>query len=160
MAAPWQVTFQIIPHRAMVAAPRALNADIVRDTDWWGIGVVPPDLRERLATIAGPAARTTPGVERWGNVEGNGVDVQLAGARVSRITAYVDVRKLDSKFAAALLGFVRSAQSVLVREDGWVAEPTVGAFSGALRGHPAWKYAAEPSIQRIVRDASLGDADE
>ena len=157
--APWQVSFQIIPHRAMKAAPRALTAAVVRGTDWWGVGVVPPDLRERLAAVAGPAARTTPGVERWGTAEGNGIDVHLVGTRISRIVAHVDVRKLDSKFAAALLGFVKSAQSVLVREDGWVAEPTVGAFSGALRSDPAWKFAAEPAIARIVRDEAVEDSD-
>ena len=149
--AEWQVAFQIVPHRAMASAPRALTAEVVRSTDWWGIGVVPKDLRARLASVAGPAPATAPGVERWGSADGNGVEVQLSGGRISRIVAYVDVRKLDSKFAAALLGFVRSAQSVLVREDGWVAEPTVGAFSGALRGSPAWKFAAEPAIERIVR---------
>ncbi len=158
--APWQVTFHVIPHRAMKAAPRTLTAELLRATDWWGVGVVPPDLRERLASVAGPAARTAPGVERWGNAEGNGVDVHLVGTRVARIIAYVDVRKLDSKFGASLLGFVKSAQSVLVREDGWVAEPTIGAFSGALRGDPAWKYAAEPAIARIVRDQSAEDTDE
>ena len=157
--APWQVTFQIVPHRAMQAAPRALTAELIRTTDWWGIGAVAPDLRERLAAVAGPAARTAPGVERWGNAEGNSIDVHLAGTRVARIIAHVDVRKLDSKFAAALLGFVRSAQSVLVRDDGWVAEPTVGAFAGALRGDPAWKYAAEPAIARIVR-GEIEDSDE
>ena len=149
--APWQVTFQVVPHRAMATAPRVLTADTVRSTDWWGSGA-PKDLRQRLSSVAGPAMRTTPGIERWGNRDGNGIEVHFVAGRVSRIVACVDVRNLDSKFAASLLGYVRSAQSVLVRDDGWVAEPTVGAFSGALRGAAAWKYAAEPAIQRIVRD--------
>ena len=157
--APWQVNFQVVPHRAMAAAPRALTAETVAATDWWGIGVVPPDLRERLAAVAGPAARTAAGVERWGNSEGNSVSVHSVGGRISRITADVDVRKLDAKFGAALLGFVRSAQSVLVRSDGWVAEPTVGAFSGALRSDPAWKFANEPAPSRIARDESAEGPD-
>jgi hypothetical protein len=158
--APWQVNFQIVPHRAMAAAPRALTAETVRTTDWWGIGVVPRDLRQRLALVANPSSRTTPGLDRWGDTEGNGVEVLLVEGRVSRISASVDVRKLDPKFGAALLGFVRSAQSVLVRDDGWVAEPTVGAFSGALRGDPAWKYANEPAPLRIALDAEPEGGEE
>lgn len=158
--APWQVNFQVVPHRAIAAAPRTLTAQIVRDTDWWSAGASLPDLRERLATVALPGTADGAGVERWGQAEGNGVEVQRVGGRVTRITARVDVRKLDPKFGAALLGFVRSAQSVLVREDGWVAEPTVGAFSGALRGDPAWVFANEPAPLRIARDAELEATDE
>ena len=42
--AQWQVHFQVVPHRAMAGAPRALSAETVASTDWWGVGVVPPDL--------------------------------------------------------------------------------------------------------------------
>ena len=158
--APWQVNFQVVPHRAMAAAPRTLTAAVVRETDWWGAGAALPDLGERLATIARPAAQGSTGAERWGDAEGNSIAVERVGGRVARISAHVDVRKLDPKFGAALLGFVRSAQSVLVREDGWVAEPTVGAFSGALRGDPAWVFANEPAPLRIARDEALDEAEE
>jgi hypothetical protein len=155
--APWQVNFQVVPHRALAAAPRTLTAAVVRETEWWSVGAALPDLRERLATIARPASPGPSDAERWGDAEGNAVVVERVGGRVARIAAHVDVRKLDPKFGAALLGFVRSAQSVLVREDGWVAEPTVGAFSGALRSDPAWAFANEPAPLRIARDEGLED---
>lgn len=158
--AQWQVHFQVVPHRAMAGAPRALSAETVASTDWWGVGVVPPDLRDRLAAMAGPAARSAAGVERWGTSDGNGVEVHTVAGRIARITAQVDVRKLDSKFGAALLGFVRSAQSVLVRSDGWVAEPTIGAFSGALRGDPAWQFATGPAAAPPGRTIDAEDPDE
>ena len=155
--AQWQVNFQVVPHRAMAGAPRALTAEIVATTDWWGAGVAPRDLRDRLAAMAGPVARSAAGVERWGTIDGNGVEVLSVGGRISRITVHVDVRKLDSKFGAALLGFVRSVQSVLVRSDGWVAEPTVGAFSGALRGDPAWQFATGPAAAPPGRSGAVED---
>ncbi len=158
--AQWQVNFQVVPHRAMAGAPRALTAETVAGTDWWGVGAVPPDLRDRLAAIAGPTAGSGAGVERWGKRDGNCVEVYTVGGRISRITVHVDVRKLDSKFGAALLGFVRSAQSVLVRTDGWVAEPTVGAFSGALRGDPAWQFATGPAAAPPGRTIDAEDPDE
>jgi hypothetical protein len=158
--APWQVMFQVVPHRAMAGAPGALTRHVVQTADWWGIGVVPRDLLERLAAVATPAATAGAGVERWGSAEGNSVEVHRINGRVSRITACVDVRKLDAKFGAALLGFVRSAQSVLIRDDGWVAEPTVSAFSHALRGHPAWSFASEPAPLRIAREPDDDEDDE
>ena len=139
--APWQVIFQVVPHRTMAKAPRVLDAGIVASTSWWGAGAEARELRDRLTALLG-----------GGNAEGNGVDLHLAGARVERVIARVDVRKLDPKFGAALLGFVRSMQSVLIRTDGWVAEPTVGAFSGALRGDPAWAHANEAGIARVTTE--------
>jgi hypothetical protein len=61
--------------------------------------------------------------------------------------ARVDVRRLDSKFGAALLQFVRTADAVLVRSDGLVVEPTIAAYAGALRNSAAWKFANDPAAQ-------------
>ena len=150
--APWQVMFHVVPHRAMAKAPRVLDARIVAETDWWGAGAGLRELRDRVSVLVGPPTRTTPAVESWGAVDGNGVDVHLRDGRVSRVIAHVDVRKLDPKFGAALLGLARSMQSVLVRADGWVTEPTVGGYSAALRGDPAWVHANEPAPLRMMPD--------
>lgn len=150
--APWQVIFHVVPHRAMATAPRVLDSRIVAESDWWGTATAAREVRDRLGVLIGAPTHTTPTVEGWGSAEGNGVDVHLSGGRVVRVVAHVDVRKLDPKFGAALLGLARSMQSVLVRADGWVAEPNVGAYSAALRGDPAWRHANEPAPLRIARE--------
>jgi hypothetical protein len=157
--APWQVIFHVVPHRAMANAPRLLDAERVATTEWWATtgGSSARELREKLGALVGPPARATPAIESWGSADGNGIDVHLSNGRIVRIIAHVDVRKLDPKFGAALLGFVRSAQSVLVRADGWVAEPTVGAYSTALRGDPAWAHANEPRALTIAREGGEDD---
>jgi len=155
--APWQVIFHVVPHRAMAKAPRVLDAAIVASTNWWGASSETRELRDRLTALAGAPSRTTPAVESWGNADGNGIDVHLSHGRVDRVIAHVDVRKLDPKFGATLLGFARSMQSVLVRADGWVLEPTVGAFSAALRGDPAWAHANEPAALRVATDEQEDD---
>lgn len=156
--AAWQVIFHVVPHRAMATAPRVLDAAIVATTDWWGAGAGTRELRDRLGVLVGPPTRTTPAVESWGTPDGNGVDVHLSGNRITRVIAHVDVRKLDPKFGAALLGLARSMQSVLVRADGWVAEPTVGGYSAALRGDPAWAHANEPKSPKIPTEDEEDDA--
>jgi len=155
--APWQVIFHVVPHRAMAKAPRVLDAAIVATTEWWSTGAGTRELRDRLGALIGPPSHTSTTIERWGNADGNGVDVHLANGRIVRIIAHVDVRKLDPKFGAALLGFARSMQSVLLRADGWVAEPTVGAYSAALRGDPAWAHANEPKALTIATDETEDD---
>lgn len=155
--APWQVIFYLVPHRAMATAPRVLDAGIVATTDWWGAGAGARELRDRLGVLVGPPTRTTPTLESWGAADGNGVDVHLSAGRIARVVAHVDVRKLDPKFGAALLGLARSMQSVLVRADGWVAEPTVGGYSTALRGDPAWAHANEPKPLKIATEVEEED---
>ena len=155
--APWQVIFYLVPHRAMATAPRVLDAGIVATTDWWGAGAGARELRDRLGVLVGPPTRTTPALESWGAADGNGVDVHLSAGRIARVVAHVDVRKLDPKFGAALLGLARSMQSVLVRADGWVAEPTVGGYSTALRGDPAWAHANEPKPLKVATEDEEDD---
>ena len=157
--APWQASFQVVPHRVMAKAPRVLDAQAVASTEWWRTtsAASAAALRETLNALMGQTSRAGAGVEQWGTTEGNGVELRSAEKQLVQIVARVDVRKLDPRFGAALLGFVKSAQSVLVRSDGWVAEPTVGAFSAALRGDPAWTFAAEPAT-RIAAELREDDA--
>jgi hypothetical protein len=61
------------------------------------------------------------------------------------MSARVDVRRLDARFGAMLLQFARVAGAVLVREDGLIVEPNVGAFGAALRSSEAWRYATDPA---------------
>jgi hypothetical protein len=61
------------------------------------------------------------------------------------MSARVDVRRLDARFGAMLLQFARTADAVLVRRDGLVVEPLVGAFGAALRTSEAWQHATDPA---------------
>src|SRR5688572_3634650 len=106
--AVWQVDFYLVPRRAVTAitdrTPAALDA-----TDWWATAAFPPDYRKRLATVAPLTPSSSTDLEMWGREDGNRVDVWSDGGRVRSVTARVDVRRLDSRFGAALLAFVRAA---------------------------------------------------
>jgi hypothetical protein len=124
--AVWQVEFDIVPRREG--------------------GVLSAEYTRLLGTPAAAAdASAAPPVQTWGEPEGNRVDVSYANGRVTRISAFVDVRRLDSKFSAMLLQFARVADAVFVRKDGLVVEPLVGAFGAGLRGSKAWQHANDPA---------------
>ena len=142
--AAWQVHFSIVPRRAFAAA----NAAKLRpsaDADWWAGEALPSDFRGKLAAVASPAPSSKAEVQTWGTEDGNRIDVSTVDGRVTMVTARVDVRRLDSKFGAMLLQFARTADAVLIRSDGLVVEPLVGAFAAALRSSEAWKYANDPA---------------
>ena len=142
--AAWQVHFSIVPRRAFAAA----NAAKLRpsaDTDWWAGEALPSDFRGKLAAVASPAPASNADVQTWGTEEGNRIDVTSVGGRAMTVTAQVDVRRLDARFGAMLLQFARTADAVLVRSDGLVVEPLVGAFAAALRSSQAWRYANDPA---------------
>jgi hypothetical protein len=157
--AGWQVEFYLIPRRAL-ATPIALTPTVLRDTDWWATNSFPPDYRTRLAGIVANARPSSPNVESWGDDDGNRVDVWSAGGRVSRVMVRVDVRRLDSKFGAALIVFARTGDAVLVRADGLVVEPTISAYAGALRSSAAWRFASDPAAFLAAQSESAEDDDE
>ena len=142
--AVWQVDFHVVPRRALPATSQALARAVADDTDWWTNATFPPDYAARLAAVAPVARSRSDGLETWGSEDGNRVDVWSQGGRVHRVMARVDVRRLDSKFGAALIQFVRSAGAVLVRADGLLVEPIINAYVGALRGSEAWRFASDP----------------
>ena len=147
--AVWQVEFHIVPRRALgralAAASQSLTPPSLDATAWWTGAALPHDYRTRLAGVALPTPASSADLETWGEAEGNRVDVWSDDGRVRSVTAQIDVRKLDSRFGASLLVFVRAAQAVLVRRDGLVVEPTINAYSAALRTSSAWRYASDPA---------------
>ncbi len=158
--AAWQVDLFVLPRRAIATASQPITQAALEQTDWWDGVPFPADYAVRLAAVASatPASLGSAGHERWGSEEGNRVDVWSARAKVMRVTVSVDVRRLDSKFGAALITFVRSAGAVLVRRDGLIVEPMIGAYAGALRGSSAWRYASDPAA--FLASYAEGDADE
>jgi hypothetical protein len=142
--ADWQVEFAIVPRRALAGTGPASPGNVIA-LEWWNSGTLPADFTKHLASIAPAAASGTTEVQRWGEPEGNHVDVWSADGRVTRVIARVDVRRLDSKFGAMLLKFARVADAVLIRSDGLIIEPLVGAFAAALRNSKQWRFANDPA---------------
>jgi hypothetical protein len=142
--AVWQVDFAIVPRRAFAAKPRVAIPQLM-DTDWWSAEHLPVGYSQQLTAIAPPGPSWAAELQTWGEKDGNRVDVWSGNGKATRMTARVDVRRLDARFGAMLLQFARVADAVLVRRDGLVVEPTVGAFSAALRSSAAWQYATDPA---------------
>lgn len=157
--ADWQVDFHIVPRSALAAPSQLLTASALEETAWWSHAAFPADYRTRLPTVA-PAVRSlSASLESWGDEEGNRIDVWSENGRVSRAMARVDVRRLDSRFGAALLSFVHAANAVLIRTDGVVVARTVASFTGALRSSPAWRHASDPAEFIATRAAIDDDAE-
>jgi len=144
MTQVWQVEFAIVPRRAL-AAQAHVPLQRVIDTNWWSAELAPAGYTQQLGAVAAPGRSSDAEHQTWGSDDGNRVDVWSEGGKPTRMTACVDVRRLDAKFAAMLLQFARIANAVLVRRDGIVVEPVVGAFGGALRTSQAWQYASDPA---------------
>lgn len=142
--AVWQVEFALVPRRALATTPRVALSRIL-DTDWWSAERLPVKHERHLAAIAPQSTSPSSGVQTWGDAEGNRIDLWLENGQPARMIARVDVRRLDAAFGAKLLQFARTADAVLIRRDGLVIEPSVGAFGMALRSSEAWQYATDPA---------------
>ena len=155
----WQVEFAIVPRRALATTPRVPIADVL-DANWWSAERLPSGYSQQLAAIAPVGSSWTKELQTWGQEDGNRVDVWLENGKPVRMIARVDVRRLDAKFGAMLLQFARIADAVLVRRDGLVVEPLVGAFGTALRSSTAWQYASDPAAFLAAYSESDDDDDE
>ncbi len=143
--ADWQVEFHVVPQARVAGATAPLSPAMLATSDWWGDRAIDAVQMERLGAIAPAAPSAGPDHRQWGSALGNRVDVWSREGRVQRIAVRVDVRKLDARFGAALLGFVRGSGALLVRADGAVVPPTIDAYSAALRGSRAWRFANDPA---------------
>jgi hypothetical protein len=156
--AVWQVEFHVVPRRALPGSRNALARAVADDTNWWADALFPKDYIRRLAAVAPPAPSWSADLETWGSVDGNRVEVWTEERRVCRVMARVDVRRLDSKFGAALIQFVRSAGAVLVRGDGLLVEPVISEYVAALRSSDAWRFASDPMT--FLRSQASADDQE
>jgi hypothetical protein len=156
--AVWQVEFAIVPRRALGAKLQVPIPQII-DTDWWRAEHLPVGYAQQLAAVAAPASSGAVELQTWGTEDGNRIDVWSENGEPIRMSARVDVRRLDARFGAMLLQFARVANAVLVRRDGLVVEPLVGAFGAALRTSEAWRYASDPAAH-IASYAESEDEEE
>ena len=159
MTAVWQVEFHMVPKRAVASAPNLLAPGALAESSWWNDASFPADHRTRLAAFMTPGSSGVPNTEAWGDEDGNRIEVRSEGGRVARVRVRVDVRRVDARFGAALILLVRAADAVLVRRDGLVVEPSINAYSAALRGSSAWRYASDP-VAWLAAQAKIAESDE
>jgi hypothetical protein len=153
--ADWQVTFFVVPRRAFAGS--SISPASLRDTNWWTDIALPADYQNRLGTVATSASSSSADLQTWGPEDGNRIDVLSNKGHVNKITVRVDVRRLDSRFGAALLQFVRTIDALLVRTDGLVIEPQIGAFAAAIRSSSAWKFGNDPAQFLTTHAEELSD---
>ena len=142
--AVWQVEFVLVPRRVLATVPRLRLSEIL-DANWWTSVRLPSNHETAIGAIAPSVRSSTTELQTWGTEDGNRIDLWLEHGQPARMSARVDVRRLDASFGAKLLQFARMADAVLIRRDGLVIEPSVGAFGAALRSSDAWKYAVDPA---------------
>src|SRR3954471_23172755 len=124
----WQVDFALVPRRALTTAAAELRDEAVLDVDWWADSVLPSNYAARIDAFASPAKSWADDLRTWGVEDADRVDIWSDGDSPRQMHVRFDVRKLDAKFAAGVLAFAKAAGAVLVRDDGWVAEPTVNGL--------------------------------
>jgi hypothetical protein len=156
--AVWQVQFAIVPRLALTSKQRVPLTQLM-DNDWWSAANLPPGYTQKIAAIVPFGESLTPEHQMWGTEDGNRVDVWSEDGRATRMTAHVDVRRLDATFGAMVLQFARIADAVLIRSDGLVIEPQVGAFGAALRTSQAWSHASGPATIIASREEREDDDD-
>jgi hypothetical protein len=144
--AAWQVEFSVVPRRALAAAGIAALRPTT-DAGPWSAESLPSGYQGKLAAVASPASPSSADVQSWGPEDGNRIAVAFLAGRAAQVTARVDVRRLDARFGAMLLQFARTASAVLVRSDGLVVEPIVGAFAASLRSSSAGRFANDPGAR-------------
>jgi hypothetical protein len=155
--AAWQVDFYLVPRAAIGAAATILTPSELDSADWWAVAAFPSDYHRRLDVVASRGESWTAQIETWGREDGNRIDVALEDGRVQSVIVRVDVRRLDSRFGAALIDFVRKLGALLVRRDGLIVEPTIAAYAGALRSSNAWRFANDPTAFLASRAAEEKD---
>src|SRR3954470_19337137 len=100
--AAWQVEFYVVPRRAIAGAAQPLTRSVLAETRWWSASDLPEDY-DRLLSAVGAASDAAPALAAWGPVDGNRVEVQLENGLARSMRVFVDVRRLDSKFGAAVI---------------------------------------------------------
>jgi hypothetical protein len=157
--AAWQVDFYLVPRAAVGAVATILTPGELDSTGWWTVAAFPADYQRRLDVVANRGQSWSAQVETWGREDGNRIDVASEDGRVHSVIVRVDVRRLDSRFGAALIDFVRKLGALLVRRDGLIVEPTIAAYAGALRSSNAWRFANDPAAFLASRAAEEKDDD-
>jgi hypothetical protein len=149
--APWQVEFHVVPRRAL-SSPDAPGSSPRADAHSWTSHALPTDYQRRLGGITPPSDASPSDVQSWGPADGNRIEIRSESGRARDVRALVDVRRLDAKFGAMLIQFVRTADAVLVRSDGLVVEPQIAAYAAALRSSEAWRFSSELGASAYVDD--------
>jgi hypothetical protein len=122
---------------------------------------LPPDYRTRLDALLPPARSWAPGLEMWGEEDGNRIDVwPAAGANGGEAMLRIDLRAYDPDWGARALDTIRALGRDLWpvwRDEAPISDPAELAL--VLSGSPAFRFVENPdAFLRRVRIGGHEDA--
>lgn len=162
--AAWQFDFHLLPFEAVAkrygGMPVAISRADFEETHWW-MGCVEPDLQASFAKLLPALESWSDSVQRWGDEQGNRIDVVTEGDTLEDVFVRVDVRNISQVFLIGLLEIARRADCVLLLHDGRVIRPSFTKVLTAIRKSDAFRFVENTdAFLRALERARETDPDD
>jgi hypothetical protein len=156
--ATWQYDLYMIPRSGTerVATQASVSSDEsgFDVAECWRGTPLPGDIHSRLTHTLGPVDASEEGLQRWGAMDGNRVDICFESGEPSEVLIRIDLRTSCLEFVDAIRRIASDADCVLVKPDGTILEPTKSAMAAAITGSAAAHFVRDP--RGFLRDLADG----
>lgn len=147
--AAWQFDFHLIPRDSAVHAgsevPAQFQESQSRDVNWWaGSSALVPEMRKRFSSLLPQAASWSDRIEKWGDDDGDRIDLVRDEAGIVDVFVRIDVRQLSKPFIGGLITVCRSLDCVLFTEQQEVIASEEAVLLRAISKSEAARFVDDP----------------
>jgi len=161
--ATWQFDLHYLPRTAVdaryAARPIAIPDEELGSAEWWSEVSVPAAVVESLSSMLPPAASRSQHVRKWGQEDGDRIDVIYDDGAVCSIFVRIDTREISFRFVDAVVGLAVRNDWLLRLQDKRIIDPYVSTLMSAIQRSDSFRFVLDPMkfIQELQKQR---DADE
>lgn len=146
--ATWQFDLHCLPSDALrryyEEFPSAITREEFEQRDWWEAVTVPHDLKDQLSTLLPSTESWSEYIQKWGEEDGNRIDLVYQNEHVADLFVRVDVRNISYVFLSGLIKLVQRNGWLMVTERGDLIQPSVANLLSSIRRSDAFRYVENP----------------
>jgi hypothetical protein len=163
--ASWQFDMHVLPRDGVVNVYHAIPTEIsledsVLDRCWERVQP-PTNLADQFSKILPSTTSWHPQISRWGDEEGNRIDVVRQENSVTDVFVRIDVRDVSIIFVTELLRIARKNSWLIYSADGRLISPSLKKILKAIQDSAAYRFVQDPRrFLDSLRDAESSNPDD
>jgi hypothetical protein len=140
------------------AVPLRISRSEFDGRKWWDSTVTPTSLEADIATLLPSLESWSKDLHRWGQDDGNRVEVTWQSGSVVSIMVRVDMRRYSPVFLIGFLNIARRHGWVLRTVEGIVLRPSLTVLAESIRQSDAFRFVDDPqAFLTALADAARGE---
>lgn len=158
----WQYDLHCLPEDAVLrrfgTRPLTISRSDFDALNWWGDTSCRADMCRDFGRLLSKSTSWSEDLKRWGEEDGNRIDVLMGFGKVESIFVRIDVRVIAYGFLMGLIDIASKNGWLFLTQDGFLLPASMTRLLSAIQKSDSFRFVSDPeAFLRMLQNHPMDD---